>query len=473
MYIKKKPPCETYTGPSIPVVIITTAKTPTSTKQDATFVISGPDIEAFDTLNPKPIEIATIGQSSAGFPKKQWKIKFDTKQYIGSIPSKSKKFILQGPYLDKSLLRNNVLYDLARDIGIKAPYTQLVEVLLNTSGEELNLERDYWGIYILIEKIEVANDKVDISPSDYLFKFDKSDPDDMGLTFVLPKVNSNDSSMKGLEFQIVEPEPDTLGEQENIVTGLKLILSKFQNILYSDNINVNDLINVMDIDSFINGFIITELSANSDAYKWSTFLYTKNNKIFIGPYWDQNLSLKNTLWGQNLDIWSFKTSLGKDLGTVVVDTSSGMQQVPVFPGLAVWYNRLLEIPGFKNRLIDRFSELEKTVININKINMVLPLYASLVNSTYYLTYKGKKLENIKPFFDYNVSPAGNAQVTTYGIKYKPTTPVNRNFTKWNILQSAIFPITAPRLVMYGDGQLYYHHLNVIQVILTGNFVIQI
>ena len=66
-------------------------------------------------------------------------------------------WIFYGPYSDKSLIRNVLIYDLSNQMGRYAVRTKFAELTLNN---------DYRGVYVLMEKIKRDGDRVDISIND-------------------------------------------------------------------------------------------------------------------------------------------------------------------------------------------------------------------------------------------------------------------------------------------------------------------
>jgi hypothetical protein len=105
------------------------------------------------------ISIEVRGWSSTQYPKKQYA--FETQDYRGEnlnvslldLPQEN-DWILYAPYSDKSLMRNVLAYKLARDMGRYASRTVFCELVLNDQ---------YWGIYVLMEKIKRDTYRVDIS----------------------------------------------------------------------------------------------------------------------------------------------------------------------------------------------------------------------------------------------------------------------------------------------------------------------
>ena len=133
------------------------------------------------------------GQSSSGFAKKQyaWEINNnegeDKDESILGMPKES-DWIIHAPYSDKTLMRNVMVYNLARDLwgnrgGVR---TRFVELFMNTRrGSDVSMS-DYRGVYVLMEKIKISEGRVEVEPLEndvtdpeliqggYIFKKDKS-----------------------------------------------------------------------------------------------------------------------------------------------------------------------------------------------------------------------------------------------------------------------------------------------------------
>ncbi|MHC4325653.1 MAG: CotH kinase family protein, partial [Planctomycetota bacterium] len=186
----------------------------TETPSFASFIDTSADGRARLTDPPDFVGRAGInirGKSSAGFAKKQYH--FETwDQYdqdkdvsILGFPSES-DWILQGPYSDKSLMRNYLTYKWSNDLGRYAVRTRYIEVFLNTDGNGISMS-DYIGVYVFMEKIKRSSDRVDIEelqPSDnaepqisggYIFKKDKADAGETVFR----------TSRRNLEVRVIEP----------------------------------------------------------------------------------------------------------------------------------------------------------------------------------------------------------------------------------------------------------------------------
>ena len=101
------------------------------------------------------------GQSIRGFPKKQYHFEIwdehnqDFDAELLGMPADS-DWILQGPYSDKTQMRNALCYQLSNDMGRYTVRTRYIEMFLNQDNNKITMD-DYIGIYVLMEKIKLLN----------------------------------------------------------------------------------------------------------------------------------------------------------------------------------------------------------------------------------------------------------------------------------------------------------------------------
>jgi hypothetical protein len=158
---------------NLPLIIIDTAARPipNDPKIDATMsVIDHGDGKPNSPTDPPAtttrIRIKVRGSSSQMFDKKQYGFETvddagaDKKLPLLGLPAES-DWILYGPYSDKSLLRNYLVYGLSNKIGRYAPRARFAELFLRDSKGEL--AEQYVGVYLLIERIKRGADRVDFS----------------------------------------------------------------------------------------------------------------------------------------------------------------------------------------------------------------------------------------------------------------------------------------------------------------------
>ena len=168
------------------------------------------------------ISIEIRGSSSQMFPKKQYALEtqdIDGENLNVSILGMPEEndWILHAPYSDKSLIRNFLAYELARDMGRYSSRTRFCELMING---------DYKGLYIFMEKIKRDNNRVDISKLEpdettgddltggYILKVDKWDGDNNDGWWSDPSL----PEYEGVWYQYHYPKPeDIVEEQRNYI----------------------------------------------------------------------------------------------------------------------------------------------------------------------------------------------------------------------------------------------------------------
>jgi CotH kinase protein/Lamin Tail Domain/Secretion system C-terminal sorting domain len=268
------------------------------------------------------INIEIRGSSSQTLPKKQFGLttyKDDnvTKVNVSLLGMPADNdWILNGLGYEPSLIRDYLCYNLSRMMGNYASRTVYCEVMINGS---------YNGLYVLQEKIKQGSERVNvmkIATTDnalpnlsggYITKADKSNADDPVAWTMSSYIGTND-----VAYIHVQPKPEDVTSQQN-----DYIHSDFDLLEIAASTGNTSLINgypsLIDIPSFVDFMLISELSANTDAYQFSTYFHKdRNGKLNAGPIWDNNLTFGNDLfiWGfdrSKTDTWQF--SNGDNIGS--------------------------------------------------------------------------------------------------------------------------------------------------------------
>ncbi len=235
----------------------------------------------------KPMTVRERGNASRGFPKKPWRIKFDKKTSVLGAPAEGKKWSLVNNYGDKSLMRNIVAFEIARRVGMAyVPFCKPVDVFLN--GE-------FKGCYQLCDKIDIRPGRVDIT------EMNATDTSSDALTGgYLMEIDAYASgngmewftSSKGLPVTLHEPDMNLYLQYRYITTYFNDFEKKLFSTLFTSP--TSGYRTVFDIESFLQHFIVNELSGNPDIY-WSTYMYKQRQDplIYTGPVWDFDLAFDN------------------------------------------------------------------------------------------------------------------------------------------------------------------------------------
>ena len=245
------------------------------------------------------------GNASMTFDKKPYRIKFDKKQNVLDAPAKAKKWTLIANYGDKTLMRNIIGFELSRRFGqAYTPYIQPVDVFVN--GE-------YKGCYQLCDQVEVGKGRVEIEE---MTPEDISGENLTGGYFIEVDAYADQEkswfkSKNGNPVTIKSPDEDEIKLAQS--TYIKAHFNKLETALFGNDFEDETLgyRRYLDLESFLNHFLIGELNGNTDTY-WSLNMYKKrgDDKFYTGPIWDLDLAFENdnrTYPINNLSDWIYAT----------------------------------------------------------------------------------------------------------------------------------------------------------------------
>jgi hypothetical protein len=332
------------------------------------------------------------GQSSSGFPKKQYawetwnNANEDKNVSILGMPGES-DWIIHAPYSDKTLMRNVMVYDCARQLwgnngGVR---TRFVELFFNQNGGTVSMS-DYRGVYVLMEKIKGGEDRVDVerinnSVTDpelikggYIFKKDKE-----------PSSQPWSTSTEGIPLDMHHPQ-SVNSAQFSYLTGH---VNQFEAALHSADFENPETgySAFIDVLSFIDNHLFVETFKEIDGYRISAyFAKPRYGKIRALPVWDYNLSLGNAnyLQGEVPQGWYYTQLSGTNY---------------------YWYQRLFQSTEFRLAYWDRFWELRRGAFTTPNLMAKIDAWDAELDQP---------------------NASGESAVT-------------RNFNEWNILGSYVWP----------------------------------
>ena len=339
---------------NLPVLLIDTSGQQLSREEEITANLQLYNNQSsINTLNDKPEVISKVnikirGNSSSHYPKKQFSIELindkgkEKNISLLGMPKES-EWVLNGPFLDKSLMRNYIALNTASKIMEYAPRVKFCEVIMVEDNEKELNEDNYRGIYILVEKIKRDEERVDITKTlenknetSFILAKDRQKEQDYSITSY---GKETDQYYYGLN--IVYPKKDLTPAKYDYIMDE---INKFERILYSDKFNdpIEGYSKYIDVDTFVDYYIINEFFKNTDAGTLSTYIYKDyEEKIKAGPIWDFNESLGNSQ-NEYGDIYEYR-------GFTMIDKS--------------WFDRLMMDINFVNKVVERYKELRKTYLS--------------------------------------------------------------------------------------------------------------
>lgn len=216
--------------------------------------------------------IKVRGNSTAVADKKPFNISFSKAKDVFGM-GKAKKWSLLANAFDKSLIRNRLAMEFATSLGLK--YTS------KSTYVDLYINDVYYGNYLLIESVEVGENRVDINSegsNDVLLE-KEYDRTEEGQTYLR-------TIRYGIRFNVGEPEG--LAENTEQYKQTLTVLNRFETAL--ENGDFEEVSKFVDLKSFANFYIVNELFKNVDFNYSSTRFYIKDGVLYAGPLWDLDLS---------------------------------------------------------------------------------------------------------------------------------------------------------------------------------------
>ena len=233
--------------------------------EGATMTIFNPDgtMDYEGTLSVKGRGNSTWTQ----FPKKPYALKLDSKSEILGM-KKHKRWCLLANWMDRTLIRNDVAFEIARCTGLAwTPSGRFVELVLN--GE-------HRGNYYLCEQVKVDKNRVNIAEDggflmecdlwyDEAFKF-KTEIHDVPWQF---------------------KDPDEVAQEQ--FDDMYNYVAEFERALFTETaFAAREYVNYIVPGSFVDWWIVNELAQNAEVNQpKSAYIYKdKDGKLTAGPVWD-------------------------------------------------------------------------------------------------------------------------------------------------------------------------------------------
>ena len=306
---------------------------------DATLTIQGNETYNSKTtkLYDGATEIRGRGNSTWSQPKKPYRLKLDKKTDLLGM-GKSKHWVLLANYLDESLQRNALAYNLSGSMGMEQMSTVFVDVVLNG---------DFVGNYQLCENIRVDPTRVDIfdwesfcedaaaviADAEGLSKDDAGDLEDY-MAENMGWITSGTVTVNGSTYTIADyPEievpsitggylieldeyydeisrfrtdsnqpimfknPEYVATNKDMLNYVKDYIQAFEDAVQSDSytavyegetLHYSEL---FDMDALVDYWLINEIFFNEELNKKSTYMYKDIDGLMkMGPIWDMDWS---------------------------------------------------------------------------------------------------------------------------------------------------------------------------------------
>lgn len=286
-------------------------------------------------------EFRIRGNSSRRFPKLSYKIKVidnhgEARQVAMMGMDAHQDWVLNGPILDKSLIRNYMWYNLSGEIMDYAPNVRFCELILNGS---------YEGLYLLAESITDGKDcRLNLSQrvkstqeTGYLLRLDR--PVERDLESVRD-IYTYHERMANAGDDVAIRYPRLADLTPELSRNIELDFSAFEKALFSYDYDVKDYgyWNWIDTESFVDYYLINEFTKNVDAGSFSTYIYKE-----VGE------KLKLCVWDFNNACDNYQEESNPPEGFFLHEN--------------LWFSMLFKDEDFVEQVLKRYQELRSTYLS--------------------------------------------------------------------------------------------------------------
>lgn len=267
-------------------------------------------------------QIKGRGNSTWKAEKKPYQIKLESKADLletGNKENKSKTWILLANHYDPALLRNTLMLNLGSALGMN--------VVIENAYVDLFYDGEYRGCYLLTEKVELGEGRVDITDLEeanetanpemdiealpvatattangatYTYCAGMTSPEDITGGYLL-EMDLGERAVEEVsyfytkrgEYVVVKsPEYASREEMEYIAT----LYQEYEDAVYNGGVhpeNGKAYTEYVDLESTVQYYLINEFSKNRDVFHSSAYLCKEAGKdiMTMGPLWDYDLCL--------------------------------------------------------------------------------------------------------------------------------------------------------------------------------------
>lgn len=323
------------------------------------------------------------GCSSQNFPKKSLGIELRSTTAVTTsinapllgFPAES-DWILIASYTDKTFIRDELAFYMSNQAGRYASRTKPVEVII---------DNEYQGIYVFEEKIKRDANRVNIN---------KLDPTDLGNNSItggyIVKIDKTCGSFDPAhQWQSAYSSPGGnrphywlthYPNDENLVSQkfsyIKNYINTFEATMASSTCCQAETgySKYMVDDTFIDHFLLEEVTSNADAYRFSAYISkerdSKGGKLSAGPIWDMNLAFGFLLtpfptYTQSYEGWRY--------------LAPGDPSFPV----PFWWGKLLSCCAYNHKVVSRYKQLRQTIWQTANLLAYIDTQYTLMNQGAY------------------------------------------------------------------------------------------
>lgn len=324
---------------------------------------------SFDSSEKKPYAITTLESdmlSDDGGDKKKVKI-------LGM--GKDNKWAVIAPFADKVMFRDILSYELARPWMDFVPKARLCEFIVDGT---------YYGIFAISERVSKGKDRLNLHDpgedegdltGDYLVEIDRNNEPHYESKYHPWRDYDGTELGHIINYQYKSPSEDDFNDlPEGAMDELHNQIDQMEDAFAANN--YTELYpNYIDVTSFIDYMLSTEISMNIDGYRLSTSMYKysearERNEGLDSRWkmaiWDYNIAWGNANYndGDKTNKWQYELNI----------------RVPSEGGVPFYWYKMVKDPEYMKQLKQRWAQYRQGNYSDERIMATVDSLANLLTS---------------------------------------------------------------------------------------------
>ena len=288
-----------------------------------------------DGVIESDVNVKVRGNSTASAEKKPYNVKFPSKVSLFGM-EEGKKWCLIANMFDKTLMRNKLALDFASKLEL--------DYVSQSTFCEVWVNGKFRGNYLCCEPVSDGKNRVAVDTDKFDFILEVS-----------PFGGWDFRTGEGVELIYDSPESPTDKQKEH----LDKLLSKAEEAMKTGD--VKKYSKYIDVDSFVDLYVMMELFKDVDGYWKSLYFYVKDDILYAGPPWDFDLTCGNvSLTHEEDNYYDYHNIKGH--GDNSGDSTHGLRMDHG------WWAILLDTEHFSSLVRARYKELQPLIVNLYSDN---------------------------------------------------------------------------------------------------------
>ena len=212
-------------------------------------------------------------------------------------------FVFHAPYIDRSLIRNYMAYNLQAQLTDWAPRGRFAEVFVDTPDSTLTMD-DYQGVYLIVEKIKQDKNRIAIGKYKTPDSMDNVFRDGGNVIFKRDTYEEGyDTALRlaenslGNSYSVVYPKAEDM--DENAAQAIASEIEIYEKALYEGT--DEEFAQYYDVEQIARVMLLAEYMKNYEGFTSSLYYYRPRGEKIKAIQWDFDIGTGNVDYDKDYD----------------------------------------------------------------------------------------------------------------------------------------------------------------------------